>query len=80
MGDGYEGWPEYAPFDAIMVTAAPETIPQALVEQLSEGGRIIVPVGGTWGIQSLTIGTKENGMLVTREVMSVRFVPMVREE
>ncbi len=77
-GDGYQGWPEKAPFDAIVVTCAPEDIPPALVEQLKEGGRIIIPVGGRRGIQKMVYGEKQGGRLVTRNVLDVRFVPMVK--
>jgi protein-L-isoaspartate(D-aspartate) O-methyltransferase len=75
LGDGYKGWPEKAPFDAIIVTAAPPTIPQALVDQLAEGGRMIVPVGT--GVQELILIEKKNGRVSQRDITSVRFVPMV---
>jgi protein-L-isoaspartate(D-aspartate) O-methyltransferase len=75
IGDGYLGWPEKAPFDAVIVTAAPETIPQALVEQLAEGGRMVLPVGV--GIQELVLLEKKDGKVLERHVTSVRFVPMV---
>jgi protein-L-isoaspartate(D-aspartate) O-methyltransferase len=75
IGDGYEGWPEKAPFDAVIVTAAPETVPQALVEQLAEGGRMVLPVGV--GIQELLLVEMKNGIAVERHITSVRFVPMV---
>jgi protein-L-isoaspartate(D-aspartate) O-methyltransferase len=77
IGDGYQGWPELAPFDAIMVTCAPEKVPEALVQQLKEGGRMIIPVG-PFGDQQLHLLTKSNGVIQQREVLSVRFVPMVR--
>ncbi len=79
-GDGYKGWPEKAPFDAVIVTCAPESIPDALVSQLKEGGRIIIPVGAQGTIQKLVSGIKEGGKLISREVMRVRFVPMVGGE
>ncbi len=75
-GDGYKGWPEHAPFDAVIVTCAPEEIPQALVDQLAEGGRMILPLGA--GYQRLVILRKEKGRVETIEDLPVRFVPMVR--
>jgi protein-L-isoaspartate(D-aspartate) O-methyltransferase len=75
IGDGYKGWPEEAPFDAIIVTAAPETVPQALVEQLADGGRMVLPVGV--GIQDLLLVEKNNGKVTESNITSVRFVPMV---
>jgi len=77
IGDGYLGWPEQAPYDAIIATAAPEEIPPALVEQLAEGGRLIAPVGGQWEAQYLILGVKENGELKTTNLLGVRFVPMI---
>lgn len=77
VGDGYRGWPEHAPFDAIIVTCAPESIPPALIDQLAEGGKIIIPVGGRYSVQELVRGVKTNGRLVTDDVLPVRFVPMV---
>lgn len=74
-GDGYAGWPEHAPFDAIIVTCAPENIPQPLIEQLAEGGRMVIPVGGRWG-QSLVRMTKRGGTLHREDLMGVIFVPM----
>jgi len=77
-GDGYRGWPEHAPFDGIMVTAAPERIPQPLVEQLATGGRMVVPVGGFF--QELKVFTKQpDGSVVEKDVLPVRFVPMTGE-
>jgi protein-L-isoaspartate(D-aspartate) O-methyltransferase len=75
-GDGYLGWPEAAPFDAIIVTCAPENVPSPLVEQLAEGGRMIIPVGPDGGVQELVLLEKRDGELRQREVMAVRFVPM----
>ncbi len=80
IGDGYKGWPDKAPFDAVIVTCAPDRIPQALVAQLKEGGRMIIPVGRAGGIQKLVRGVKTGGKLKTEEMMLVRFVPMVRDE
>ena len=80
IGDGYKGWPEKAPFDAVIVTCAPEKIPPALVDQLKDGGRMIIPVGRQGTIQKLIRGVKSGGRLMSREVMHVRFVPMVRDK
>jgi protein-L-isoaspartate(D-aspartate) O-methyltransferase len=77
-GDGYKGWPEYAPFDAVTVTCAPDHVPQPLVDQLKEGGRMIIPVGG-FGDQQLYLLEKKNGELQRRAVLPVRFVPMTGE-
>jgi protein-L-isoaspartate(D-aspartate) O-methyltransferase len=77
-GDGYKGWPEAAPFDAIIVTCAPEHVPQPLTDQLKEGGRMVIPVGPT-GLQELYLLEKENGQLRQRAVEAVRFVPMTGE-
>ena len=77
-GDGYKGWPEEAPFDRIMVTAAPEEIPDMLVEQLAEGGIMVIPVGKQFDIQYLWVITKEIGGSIKKEkILPVRFVPMV---
>jgi len=78
IGDGYKGWPEHAPFDAIIVTCAPDRIPRPLTEQLKEGGRMIIPVGGP-GDQELYLLEKKNGQLEQRAVLPVRFVPMAGE-
>jgi len=78
IGDGYKGWPEKAPFDAVIVTCAPEQIPEALVQQLNDGGRMIIPVGRAGAIQRLVRAVKKKGKLETKEVMPVRFVPMVK--
>ena len=74
-GDGYKGWPEFAPFDAIIVTCAPERVPQPLTDQLKEGGRMIIPVGPA-GVQQLYLLQKRNGQLLQSAVELVRFVPM----
>ena len=77
-GDGYKGWPEEAPFDRIMVTAAPEEIPELLTEQLAEGGVMVIPVGIQYEIQYLWVITKEVGGQIKKEkILPVRFVPMV---
>jgi protein-L-isoaspartate(D-aspartate) O-methyltransferase len=78
-GDGYKGWPEYAPFDAVIVTCAPDHVPQPLIDQLKEGGRMIIPVGSGLGFQQLHLLEKKNGKLQRRAVLPVRFVPMTGE-
>jgi protein-L-isoaspartate(D-aspartate) O-methyltransferase len=78
VGDGYKGWPEHAPFDAITVTCAPDHVPQPLIDQLKEGGRMIIPVG-SFGDQELYLLEKKNGELKRRAVLPVRFVPMAGE-
>ncbi len=77
FGDGYGGWPEAAPFDAIMLTAAPTTVPQPLLDQLKEGGRMILPIGG-WS-QELILLIKQDGHLLKKSLLPVRFVPMTGE-
>jgi protein-L-isoaspartate(D-aspartate) O-methyltransferase len=79
IGDGYRGWPEHAPFDAIIVTCAPEAVPEPLVDQLADGGRMVIPVGPQWTNQTLYVMEKEAGGLRSTGVIPVRFVPMVRE-
>jgi len=74
-GDGYAGWSEHAPFDAVIVTCAPERVPQPLVDQLRDGGRMIIPVGGQWS-QELILLRKQGGKLEQSAVLPVRFVPM----
>ncbi|UCC13072.1 MAG: protein-L-isoaspartate(D-aspartate) O-methyltransferase [candidate division WOR-3 bacterium] len=73
-GDGFLGWPEAAPFDAIIITCAPKTVPEPLIEQLTEGGRLIVPLGDDF--QMLTLFIKTEGELQRDELIPVRFVPM----
>ena len=76
-GDGYQGWPEHAPFDAIMVTAAPREVPQPLIEQLKPGGRLVVPVGGqATGQELLLIEKRPDGTVARRNILAVRFVPL----
>jgi len=77
IGDGYQGWPAAAPFDAIVVTAAPPEIPERLVEQLRVGGRLVIPVGRYF--QDLMVVTKEPDGVKKQRVAAVRFVPMVTE-
>ncbi len=81
IGDGYQGWPEFAPFDRIIVTAAPEEIPGKLVEQLKPGGRMIIPVGERFQTQELLIITKSVDGIVRQETtLPVRFVPLIKEK
>jgi protein-L-isoaspartate(D-aspartate) O-methyltransferase len=81
IGDGYAGWPEKAPFDAILVNAAPEVVPPALIEQLKPGGRLVIPVGGEYAPQSLRVLEKSaTPELTTTDVLPVRFVPFLRDE
>jgi protein-L-isoaspartate(D-aspartate) O-methyltransferase len=75
IGDGYRGWPEHAPFDAVIVTCAPDHVPRPLIDQTKEGGRIIIPVGSA-GDQNLYLFEKREGRLERRMVLPVRFVPM----
>lgn len=80
IGDGYQGWPEVAPFDRIIVTAAPEEIPPELVKQLKPGGRMVVPTGPQWWGQDLLIVDKQpDGTVKVTKTIPVRFVPMVHE-
>jgi protein-L-isoaspartate(D-aspartate) O-methyltransferase len=77
-GDGYYGWPEHAPFDAIVVTAAAEYIPPPLIEQLRDGGRMVIPVGSPFFVQTLMLVEKLNGRITTTSLIPVRFVPFRR--
>ena len=80
IGDGYKGWPEEAPFERIMVTAAPKEVPERLIEQLAPGGIMVIPVGETVMMQYLWSITKENdGSIIKEKIFPVRFVPMVKE-
>ncbi|MEE8576074.1 MAG: protein-L-isoaspartate(D-aspartate) O-methyltransferase, partial [candidate division Zixibacteria bacterium] len=76
-GDGFAGWPDEAPFDSVIVTCAPPEIPTPLIDQLAEGGRLIIPVGIDW--QELILVEKTDGKLKRKEVIPVRFVPMTGE-
>lgn len=80
IGDGYFGWQEKAPFDAIIVTAGAESIPLFLVEQLAENGRMVIPIGPHKGVRQLVLLKKKNGKIRSRTLMQVRFVPFVREK
>lgn len=79
IGDGYKGWEENAPFDAIIVTCAPANIPNPLKNQLKEGGKMIIPLGGSIA-QELVLFEKQSGKLIKKVVAPVRFVPMVRND
>jgi protein-L-isoaspartate(D-aspartate) O-methyltransferase len=79
FGDGYFGWEEYAPFDAIIITASANHIPPSLIKQLKEGGRLILPLGSTVFYQTLTLVTKEKGDLNIEQMGPVVFVPMIGE-
>jgi protein-L-isoaspartate(D-aspartate) O-methyltransferase len=77
IGDGFDGWPEYAPYDGILITCAVNTIPEPLVEQLKVGGRMVLPIGKTLRIQKLKVLTKENnGKLREKAILDCVFVPM----
>ena len=79
IGDGYAGWPEQAPFDAIVVTAAPDHVPQPLIDQLATGGRLVLPVGPDGGRQELQVLEKQaDGSVERTRVIPVRFVPLTR--
>jgi protein-L-isoaspartate(D-aspartate) O-methyltransferase len=75
IGDGYEGWPEAAPFDAIIVTCAPHRIPKPLIDQLKEGGRMVIPLGDRF-TQSVHLVIKRDGKLIDKELKPTLFVPM----
>ena len=77
IGDGYQGWPDAAPFDAILVTAAPDHIPQPLIDQLKVGGRLVIPVGDFY--QELEVITKKEAGVLREKMIPVRFVPMTGE-
>jgi protein-L-isoaspartate(D-aspartate) O-methyltransferase len=79
IGDGYQGWAEHAPYDSIIVTAAPDHVPPALIEQLKPGGRLVIPVGKL--AQELMVITKnEDGTTTKKEIVPVQFVPLTREK
>ena len=80
IGDGYHGWPDKAPFDAIIVTAAANEIPPALLDQLAEGGRLIIPVGQSRFHSNLVLATKKNGKIKTKKLIGVAFVPFTRNK
>ncbi len=79
IGDGYGGWPEAAPFDSIIVTAAPAEVPRPLIDQLKPGGRMVIPVGGSSDVQQLLLLEKQpDGTATTKRTLPVRFVPLTR--
>jgi len=78
-GDGYRGWPDRAPFDVIIVTAAPERVPAPLLDQLAKGGRMVIPVGAEGATQQLTLITKSDGEITRERITPVRFVPFRRK-
>lgn len=78
-GDGYPGWPEAAPFDAIVVTAAADHIPPPLIKQLADGGRMVIPVGHPFLTQHLVLVEKHDGQISSRQLIPVRFVPLMGE-
>ena len=80
IGDGYYGWQEKAPFDAIIVTAGAESMPLFLLEQLAENGRMVIPIGPHKGVRQLMLLKKKNGKINSRKLMPVRFVPFVRDK
>ncbi len=78
VGDGYYGWEEYAPYDAIIVTCAPDHVPPPLLQQIrDDGGRIVIPVGGIWMVQTLMKIEKMEGQIKSKGIIGVRFVPMI---
>ena len=80
IGDGYNGWPEAAPFDSIVVTAAPVEVPKQLINQLKPGGRLVIPVGGPYDSQYLLLIEKQpDGTSTTKRTLPVRFVPLTRD-
>lgn len=79
VSDGYHGWVEHGPFDAIVVTAAAEEIPEPLLDQLAEDGRMIIPVGPQFEVQYLVLVTKKNGQIKRKKLFGVRFVPFTRD-
>jgi len=80
VGDGYYGWEEHAPFDAIVVTAAAEFVPPPLIDQLKDGGKMIIPIGSPFMTQMLSLVEKKNGKPRTKTLMPVRFVPFTRSK
>ena len=78
VGDGYHGWEEYAPYDVIIVTCAPDHVPPPLLQQIKDdGGRIVIPVGGIWMVQTLMKIEKTGGQIKSKGIIGVRFVPMI---
>lgn len=79
QGDGFGGWPEYAPFNAIVVTAATQPVPAPLLDQLADGGRLVAPVGPPWGCQTLCKYVKAAGTITETDLLIVAFVPLTRD-
>ena len=79
LGDGYSGWPEQAPFDRIMATAAPDEIPAPLIEQLAVGGRLVIPVGSQGGPQWMMVVERSSNRVVQNRTIPVQFVPLTRD-
>lgn len=79
-GDGYQGWKAHAPYDGIIVTAAPERVPPPLIDQLKEGGRLVIPVGARGDVQTLKLIRKKRGRIHTEDIIRVRFVPFQRAD
>lgn len=79
-GDGYNGWPEHAPYDVILVTAAPVDIPEPLIDQLAENGRLVIPVGSQGGVQELILVERKKGRIIKSRLTFVRFVPFKRSK
>lgn len=77
-GDGYYGWKEYSPYDAIVVTAAADFIPPPLIEQLKDGGKMVIPIGSPFFTQTLVLVEKKDGKIYSQNLMPVRFVPFIR--
>jgi protein-L-isoaspartate(D-aspartate) O-methyltransferase len=77
--DGYFGWPEHGPYDAIVVTAAPDHLPSPLVDQLAPGGRIVIPIGPPGDVQTLWLVTREGGEVKMERLLRVQFVTLTRE-
>jgi protein-L-isoaspartate(D-aspartate) O-methyltransferase len=80
QGDGYKGWKEHAPYDIIMVTAADDHIPQPLIDQLAENGRLVMPIGSPSSAQQLVLATKKGGKIEKKKLAMVRFVPLLHGE
>ena len=80
LGDGYKGWKEHAPYDIIIVTAADDHIPQPLIDQLAENGRLVMPIGSPSSAQQLVLATKKNGEITKRKLAMVTFVPLLHSE
>lgn len=76
LGDGTLGWREYSPYDAILVSAAAPSVPQPLIDQLAEGGRLLIPLGGQ-DVQTLAMLTRRNGQIIREDILPVRFVPLL---